>query len=121
MVPGAQTLATEGFPIVKVPVLSKTTAVMLPAFSNATPSRIKMPLWAATLEAAMMAAGVAKPIAQGQATINTAAAIIKPDANAVSGGWAAQRNCASQWCACCADEGASPHHSPAAKATVTTS
>ena len=69
--------ATSGLPIVSVPVLSKITAVIFPAFSNATPSRIKMPRRAAALALAMMAAGVAKPIAHGQATIKTPAAMTK--------------------------------------------
>ena len=69
--------ATSGLPIVSVPVLSKITAVIFPAFSNATPSRIKMPRRAAALAPAMIAAGVARPIAHGQATIKTAAAMMK--------------------------------------------
>ena len=57
-----------------VPVLSKTTEEIRPDFSNAMPSRIRIPRSAAALAPAMIAAGVANPIAQGQATINTAAA-----------------------------------------------
>jgi len=49
-------------------------AVIVPDFSSAAPSRIKIPRRAATLVPAIMAAGVARPIAHGQATINTAAA-----------------------------------------------
>ena len=92
---GAPTAATSGLPIVSVPVLSKITAVIFPAFSSATPSRIKMPRRAAAFAPAMIAAGVARPIAHGQATIKTAAAII----NAVPapiGRCECQRNCASQ-------------------------
>lgn len=92
---GAPTAATSGLPIVNVPVLSKITAVIFPAFSSATPSRIKIPRRAAALAPAMIAAGVANPIAHGQATIKTAAAII----NAVPapiGKCECQRNCVSQ-------------------------
>ena len=77
---GAPTAATSGLPTVSVPVLSKITAVIFPAFSKATPSRIKMPRRAAALAPAMIAAGVAKPIAHGQAIIKTAAAMINPAA-----------------------------------------
>ena len=87
--------ATSGLPTVSVPVLSKITAVIFPAFSSATPSRIKMPRRAAALAPAMMAAGVARPIAHGQATIKTAAAMMNAAA-APAGTCACQRNCASQ-------------------------
>src|SRR5262249_20478270 len=75
-VAGSHKLTTLGLPAVNVPVLSNSTAVMLPAFSNATPSRMRIPRCAAAFEPAMMAAGVAKPIAQGQAMIRTEAAMI---------------------------------------------
>jgi hypothetical protein len=88
--------ATWGLPAVSVPVLSKSTAVTLPAFSRAAPSRMRMPRWAAAFEPAMMAAGVARPIAQGQAIISTAAAMIKPAASGLEGGSADQRKRASQ-------------------------
>ena len=112
--------ATSGLPTVSVPVLSNTTVVTWPARSRAAPSRIRMPRWAATFDPAMMAAGVASPMAQGQAIISTAAAIIKPAAIGVAGGWAGQRNRASQAWTSPAESGASPHQSPAAKATATT-
>src|SRR5581483_6700960 len=79
-VDGAQVSSTVGRPAVSVPVLSNTTAVTSPAFSNATPSRIRIPRFAAALEPAMIAAGVARPMAQGQATINTAAAVMNDTA-----------------------------------------
>jgi len=63
---------------VRVPVLSKRMAVMAPHFSRALPSRTRMPLRAAALVPAMMAAGVARPMAQGQATMRTAAALMMP-------------------------------------------
>ena len=78
-------VAATGVSAVKVPVLSKTTAVILPAFSRATPSRIKMPRRAAALAPAMMAAGVARPIAQGHATIKIAAAMMNPAAAPTGG------------------------------------
>ena len=81
-----------GFPIVRVPVLSKSTVVTWPAFSNATPSRMRMPRWAATLAPAMIAAGVANPMAHGQAIMSTPAAMMKAAPKAVGGGEACQRN-----------------------------
>ena len=78
-----------------VPVLSKITAVIFPAFSSATPSRIKMPRRAAALALAMMAAGVARPIAHGHATIKIAAAMMNAVAVPV-GVIAGQRNGASK-------------------------
>jgi len=54
--------------------LSKITDVIRPARSNATPSRIKIPRRAAAFVPAMIATGVASPIAHGHAIINTAAA-----------------------------------------------
>ena len=89
-----QLAATSGLPIVNVPVLSKITAVIFPAFSSATPSRIRMPRRAAVLALAMMAAGVARPIAHGHATIKTAAAMMNPAAGPV-GDMTCQRNGAS--------------------------
>ena len=90
--PPSHTLTTSGLPTVSVPVLSNSTAVTRPAFSNATPSRIRMPRCAAAFEPAMMAAGVAKPIAHGQAMIRTPAAMMNAAASGPSGGCAAQRN-----------------------------
>ena len=81
--------------MVSVPVLSKITAEIFPAFSSATPSRIKMPRRAAVFAPAMIAAGVAKPIAHGQATIKTAVAMMNPAAMP-AGAWARQKTCASQ-------------------------
>src|SRR5438552_726571 len=68
----------------------------------------------------MIAAGVAKPIAQGQAIIRTAAAIIKGAASDPAGGWAIQRNRANILCTWVADCGAKPHQNPAATATAIT-
>ena len=90
-VPKLCTRTTAGLPTVNVPVLSSSTAVICPAFSSATPSRIRIPLCAAALEPAMMAAGVARPIAQGHATIRTEAAPISPAASAPAGGCAGHK------------------------------
>ncbi len=111
--------ATSGFPTVNVPVLSKITAVIVPAFSSATPSRIRMPRRAAALALAMMAAGVARPIAHGHATIKTAAAMMKPAAAPV-GDITCQRNGASRSWMCFADSGMKPHHNAATTAMATT-
>ena len=113
-------MTTSGLPAVSVPVLSKSTAVTWPAFSKATPSRIRMPRCAAALEPAMMAAGVASPIAHGQAMISTPAAMMNAAASGPSGGCAAQRNGASESWTCLAQSGARPQQRPAASATATT-
>ena len=84
--------ATSGFPRVKVPVLSKAREVIPPLFSNAFPSRIRIPRAAAALVPAMIAAGVASPIAHGHATINTATPWSTAAANRDSLTCAGQRN-----------------------------
>ena len=61
----------RGLPIVSVPVLSKATISSLCASSNTCGSLIKIPKRAATPVPAMIAAGVAKPNAQGQAITRT--------------------------------------------------
>ena len=78
-VPGAgRAAATPGLPSVSVPVLSKATVRMRCATSSASASRIRMPAWAATPVPAMMAAGVARPRAQGQAITRTDTAFRTP-------------------------------------------
>ena len=75
------TLSTiVGLPMVNVPVLSKTTVSILPAASKLCASLNQTPWRAATPIPAMIAAGVAKPSAHGQAMTNTDTACI----NAVS-------------------------------------
>ena len=64
--------ATEGWPTVSVPVLSKTTVSMRYADSSASPLLMSMPLLAPTPVPTAMAVGVARPSAQGQATTSTA-------------------------------------------------
>ena len=67
-------LVTEGAPRVSVPVLSRTIVVMRRAASSASPPRIRIPSSAALPVPTMMAVGVARPSAHGQATISTAIA-----------------------------------------------
>ena len=68
--------AIAGLPSVRVPVLSKTTCDKLCARSKVAMSLIKMPARAAAPEPVMIAVGVAKPKAQGQAMTNTATALM---------------------------------------------
>ena len=62
---------TGGLPSVRVPVLSNTTTDSVVAVSKLSPLRMKMPRRAASPVPTMVAAGVAMPNAQGQATSNT--------------------------------------------------
>ncbi|MCY1519778.1 hypothetical protein D9M68_545400 [compost metagenome] len=66
----------RGWPEVRVPVLSKATALTAWATSSASASLIRMPWRAATPVPAMIAVGVARPRAQGQAITSTATALI---------------------------------------------
>ena len=68
------TSVTSGCPVVKVPVLSKITADSWSIFSRLAPPLIKIPLSAPMPVPTMIAVGVAKPNAQGQATTKTAIA-----------------------------------------------
>ena len=58
-----------------VPVLSRTTAVTRCASSSAAPSRMRMPVSAPLPVPTMIAVGVARPMAHGQAMIRTAIAV----------------------------------------------
>ncbi len=69
----------------------------------------------------MIAAGVANPIAHGQAMISTPAAMMNAAASCPSGRCADQRNRASDSWTPPAQSGASPQPRPAASATITTS
>ncbi len=71
----ASTATSCGLPSVRVPVLSKATTFTLWAISSACASLIRMPWRAATPVPAMMAVGVARPSAQGQAMTSTATAL----------------------------------------------
>ena len=66
------TLTTEGRPSVSVPVLSSTTAVTRWAVSSASPPRMMIPASAPRPVPTMMAVGVARPMAHGQAMTRTA-------------------------------------------------
>ena len=63
---------TSGLPSVSVPVLSKTMASILYAVSSASPLLIRMPFSAPLPVPTMMAVGVARPSAHGQAMTSTA-------------------------------------------------
>ena len=70
--PGAATTsATVGRPRVSVPVLSKTTVSTRWATSSASPPRMRMPASAPRPVPTMIAVGVARPIAHGQAMTTT--------------------------------------------------
>ena len=68
--------SSRGRPRVRVPVLSKATVRTRWAISSASASLIRMPNFAATPVPAMIAVGVARPSAQGQAITSTATARI---------------------------------------------
>ena len=70
--PPATTMSvTSGLPRVSVPVLSSTIASSLCARSSASPERMRMPFSAPLPVPTMMAVGVARPMAHGQAMITT--------------------------------------------------
>ena len=62
---------TWGSPAVMVPVLSRTTTWVLPAFSSETAFLNRMPCLAPTPLPTIMATGVASPRAQGQEMTST--------------------------------------------------
>ena len=62
---------TTGFPVVRVPVLSKTTVSTLWAISRACACLISTPISAPLPVPTMIAVGVASPSAHGQAIIST--------------------------------------------------
>ena len=64
----------EGWPRVRVPVLSKTMVSMLWAVSRASAERMRTPNSAPFPVPTIMDVGVARPRAQGQAMIRTATA-----------------------------------------------
>ena len=69
--PNASTAATDIFPVVSVPVLSKRTAFMRPASSRYLPLLKRIPRLAPAPIAAIAAEGVARRIPQGHETIMT--------------------------------------------------
>ena len=68
---------TAGFPRVKVPVLSSSTALILWAFSSVSALRMRIPYSAPLPVPTMIAVGVAKPKAHGQAITSTATKLRK--------------------------------------------
>ena len=83
--PSDTTSVTLVSPSVKVPVLSSTTVCILQLRSNASALRIRMPCSAALPMPTMIAVGVARPIAQGQAITSTATVLRIAIASAGSG------------------------------------
>ena len=71
---------TTGLPIVSVPVLSNTIVSILLAVSSASPLFIKIPNCAAFPVPTMMAVGVARPSAHGQAITSTLTKIVSAKA-----------------------------------------
>ena len=74
-----------GLPSVSVPVLSITTVSSRWAFSNASALRMRMPASAPLPVPTMIAVGVARPSAQGQAIISTAIKLSSAMSNEGSG------------------------------------
>src|SRR5699024_2017605 len=72
-----------GMPSVSVPVLSTATTAESRNACKASPLRNKMPRSAPRPVPTIIDVGVAKPIAQGQATINTATAFTRAKVNVV--------------------------------------
>lgn len=72
---------TDGVPDVRVPVLSKTTVVMLFILSNISPPLIKIPNEAAIPVPTITAVGVAKPRAHGQAITRVEIPKLKANTN----------------------------------------
>ena len=68
---------TVGWPRVRVPVLSKTRVSTPASRSRAGPLRNSRPISAARPVPTRMAVGVARPMAQGQATTSTLTAATK--------------------------------------------
>ncbi len=80
--PGAgKTPVTDGFPAVRVPVLSKTAVSASASVCKAAAEVNSTPAEAALPVATTTAIGVASPSAQGQATTNTEMTIFKTVSN----------------------------------------
>jgi len=71
VMPVAATSVTSGFPLVRVPVLSKRMAVSFSGVSRASPLFIRIPSSAPRPIPTVTAVGVARPSAQGQAMTRT--------------------------------------------------
>ena len=76
---------TAGRPSVRVPVLSTTMWVRREALCRASLLRMSTLAWAARLVPTIMAIGVARPSAQGQAMTSTAMAVVRAKASRGSG------------------------------------
>ena len=86
MKPVAGTTAdTAGRPSVSVPVLSSTTVSTRPATSSASPPRTRIPASAPFPVPTMIAVGVARPMAHGQAMITTPMNAVSASVNRGSG------------------------------------
>ena len=70
----------SGLPFVMVPVLSKTIVSTLCAVSSAAPDLMRTPCSAPRPVPTMMAVGVARPRAQGQAIVSTATKTVRAKA-----------------------------------------
>jgi len=73
--PTGTTSDTDNMPVVRVPVLSSTTAVVRYAASSASPLRKSTPRSAPRPVPTITAVGVARPMAHGQAITSTATAL----------------------------------------------
>ena len=69
--PSGSTSVNDGLPAVIVPVLSSTTALILPHVSNASAERISTPICAARPVETVTESGVARPNAHGHAIRST--------------------------------------------------
>ena len=76
---------TDGFPAVTVPVLSRTTVVILCAVSNTSALRMSIPMSEPLPIPTMIAVGVASPRAHGQAIIRTDTKLKSANTNVGSG------------------------------------
>ena len=81
----AVTVSTVGRPRVSVPVLSKTTVSVRPIASSASALRKRMPASAARPVPTMMAVGVARPMAHGQAITTTLMKAVRASVRCGSG------------------------------------
>ena len=73
-----RTSVTSGSPLVRVPVLSKTTVSIFWVLSRYSPPLMRIPFSAPFPAPTTIAAGVANPKAHGQAIMRTATAAVNP-------------------------------------------
>ena len=97
-VPSATAVATSSMrPSVRVPVLSTTATSTRRVCSRTSPPLMMMPSWAPRPVPTMIAVGVARPRAQGQAMISTATAAVKASSTRVAGERATRRAWRGRW------------------------